>query len=196
MGRPLWRGTLSFGLVLVPVRMYRAVSPKDIHFHLIHEKDGGRVQQKRVCSVDGEEIPSKEIVKGFEIGKNQHVLFKPEELEALSAQASKAIEIEDFVKLSEIDPVFFSSTDYLVPEAGAEKAYGLLHRAMREAEKVGIARMVIRSRQNLCAVRPLGDGLVLSTMYSADEIVPRDQVDDVEAPAQAPIRASSPWRTS
>ncbi|HWT86472.1 MAG TPA: Ku protein, partial [Myxococcales bacterium] len=146
-------------------------------FHMLHDKDGGRIQQKRVCSIDGEEVSWEHIVKGFEISKGRYVTVTREELEAFNPKATKAIEIEDFVELPQIDPIYYASTYYLVPDRGAAKPYTLLREAMKRANKVGIGRLVLRTKQYLAAVRPLGKALAISTMLHADEVVSQDELE-------------------
>ena len=177
MARPIWSGSVSFGLVSVPVKLFSATSPKEVHFHLLHDKDAARIQQKRVCSKDGQEVPWKHIVKGFEVAKNRYVTVTQDELEKFRPRSTKAIEIEDFVDLAQIDPIYYASTYYLVPDKGAGKPYALLVEAMRRAGKVGIARFVLRTRQYLAAVRPLGKALAVSTMLYADEVVSQGDLE-------------------
>ncbi|TMB41071.1 MAG: Ku protein, partial [Deltaproteobacteria bacterium] len=177
MARPIWSGSISFGLVSVPVKLFSATSPKEVRFHMLHDKDGGRIQQKRVCSIDGEEVAWEHIVKGFEISKGRYVTVAREELEAFNPRANKAIEIEDFVELAQIDPIYYESTYYLVPDRGAAKPYALLVEAMKRTHKVGIARFVLRTKQYLAAVRPLEHALAISTMLYADEVVSQDELE-------------------
>ena len=177
MPRSIWSGSISFGLVNVPIKLFTAVRKKDVHFNQLHEKDGGRIRQKRVCSVDEEEVPYEEIAKGYEIGSGQYVMIEPEELDALDPEATHTIDIEDFVHLDQIDPLFYDSSYYLVPDERGAKPYRLLLEAMQEADKVGIARVVMRTKQYLVALRPLGDALVMSTMNFADEVVPQDEIE-------------------
>ena len=176
MARPIWSGSVSFGLVSVPVKLFSATSPKEVRFHMLHDKDSARIQQKRVCSADGQEVPWEHIVKGFEISKGRYVTVAREELESFNPRANKAIEIEDFVDLEQIDPIYYETTYYLVPDKGAAKPYALLVEAMRRTGKVGIARFVLRTRQYLCAVRPMGRALAVSTMLYADEVVAKDEL--------------------
>ena len=176
MARSLWSGAISFGLVNVPVKLYSAVSQKEVHFNMLHEKDGGRIRQKRVCSVDGEEVPWEEIAKGFEVKRGRYVMLAKEELEALEPKATRAIEIEDFVDLGQIDPVYYDHTYYAAPDEGAERPYGLLVEAMRRTNKIAIGRLVLRTKGYLCAIRPMEDGLAISTMQYADEIVPMESL--------------------
>lgn len=179
MPRSIWSGSLSFGLVNIPVKLYSAISPKDIRFHLLHAADGVRIQQKRVCPADGKEVSYENLVKGYEIAPGQYVVVRPEELEALDPKATHTIDIADFVSLPEIDPIHFEHSYYVVPNPGAEKAYTLLLRAMREANKVAIARMVLRTKEYLVAIRPLGRVLSVVTLLFADEVVPADALPNV-----------------
>jgi DNA end-binding protein Ku len=154
------------------------VSKKTVRFHQLHEKDGIRIQQKRVCPADGEEVAYDQIVKGYEITPDQYVVVTPEELEAIEPRKTKTIDIEDFVDLEEIDPIFYDHPYYLLPGTGAAKPYKLLVTAMEEASKVAIARVVIRQKEQLVAIRPTGDILTMETMNFADEVVPHDKFDE------------------
>jgi DNA end-binding protein Ku len=180
MPRAIWTGAISFGLVSVPVKLYSAVSRKTVRFHQLHATDGVRIQQKRVCPADGEEVPYEEIVKGYEIAPDRYVVIEPEELEALDPKRTRTIEIEDFVDLAEIDPIFYDHPYYLVPGAGGAKPYRLLLDAMRETGKVGIARVVLRTKEQLVALRPMGDVLGMATMVFADEVVPPERLDELD----------------
>ncbi|MGH9164233.1 MAG: Ku protein [Acidimicrobiales bacterium] len=177
MARSIWGGSISFGLVNVPVKLFTAVRKKDVRFHQLHATDGARISQKRVCSADGQEVPYEELVKGYEIAKDQYVVIDPDELDALDPESTHTIDIEDFVGLDEIDPLFYDSSYYVVPDDRGSKAYRLLLEAMRDADKVGIAKVVMRTKQYLVALRPLGEALVMSTMNFADEVVPQDDVE-------------------
>lgn len=172
MPRAIWSGALTFGLVNVPVKLFTAVAQKEVRFHLLHGKDGGRIRMKRFCSVEDREVPYEEIVKGYEVSKDRYVTLEPEELAALDPKANRTIEIRDFVDLADIDPIYYEATYYLVPEPTAAKAYRLLVDAMRRSGKVGIASFVLRTREALCCVRPIEDALAVSTMNRADEVVP------------------------
>lgn len=179
MARALWTGSITFGLLNVPVKLYSAVSSRAIRFRELREKDGSRVRHKRVAENDGEEVSYDELVKGYEITPDQYIVLTKAELEALDPKKTKAIEIENFVDLDQIDPIYFNQPYYLGPAPGAERAYALLAQAMEEQRKVAIARFVLRNRESLAAVRA-GDGvLTLATMRFADEVVPADQLDDV-----------------
>ncbi len=186
MPRSMWTGAISFGLVNVPVKLYPATSHKEIHFHMLHQKDGARIKQKRVCSQEDAEVPWDEIAKGFEVSPGRYVMIEKEEITALNPKADKSIAIEDFVDQSEIDPIYFENAYYLAPDRGAARPYALLLEAMKKSGKVGIARVVLRTRQYLCAVRPMGKGLALSTMLYADEVNALDDLDDLPGRESAP----------
>lgn len=181
MPRAIWSGAISFGLVNVPVKLYSATSPKTVRFNQLHAEDGGRLRQKRVCSIDGEEVPYDQIVKGYEVSPDRYVIVTQEELDALDPRATKTIDIEEFVDLSEIDPVYYDSAYHIAPATGGAKAYQLLLSAMEEAGKVAIGRFVLRSRQQLCALRPADGVLTLSTMLYGDEVNAPDRIDELEA---------------
>jgi DNA end-binding protein Ku len=178
MPRSIWTGAISFGLVNVPVKLYSAVSKKSVRFHQLHESDGVRIQQKRFCPADGEEVPYDEIVKGYEISPDRYVVISPAELEALEPRKTKTIDIEDFVSLEEIDPLYYDHPYYLLPGQGAQKPYKLLVEAMRQTSKVAIARVVIRTKEQLVAIRPVGDVLAMASMNFADEVVDPDSFDE------------------
>jgi DNA end-binding protein Ku len=179
MARSIWRGAISFGLVNVPVKLYSAVSKKTVRFNQLHDADGARINMKRVCSVDGEEVPYENIVKGYEISPDRYVVITPEELEALDPKKTRTIDIEDFVDLDEIDPLYYEHPYYLVPDTGAAKAYKLLFTALEQSKKVAIARVVIRTKEYLTAIRPAGGVLTMETMLFADELVPADDLDEL-----------------
>ncbi len=181
MARAIWSGAISFGLVNVPVKLYSATSPKTVRFHQLSAKTGARIRQKRVDPSTDEEVPYEEIVKGYEISPERYVLIDPEELDALDPKATKTVDIEDFVDLDEIDPIYYDHSYYLAPTAGGAKAYRLLLDAMRESGKVGIGRVVLRSKQQLCALRPTGEVLTLSTMLFGDEVLAPDRLDELDA---------------
>jgi len=183
--RPIWSGAISFGLVNVPVKLVGAVSPKDVRFNQLEAGTGARIKQKRVSAETGEEVPFDQIVKGYEISPDNYVVIEPQELDALDPKATRSIEIEDFVDLDQIDPLYFERPYYLVPDKGGAKAYALLLEAMKDSRKVGIARLVLRTKQYLAAIRPLGDALVLETLLYPDEVTLPDEIeglprDDVE----------------
>jgi DNA end-binding protein Ku len=183
MARSIWTGTISFGLVTVPVKLYSAVSRKTVRFHQLNGETGVRIAQRRVDPSTGEEVSYEDIVKGFELSPDRYVRIEPEELESLQPKKTRTIEIEDFVELSDIDPIFYDHPYYLAPGAGGAKPYRLLLEAMRETGKVAVARVVIRQKESLVAVRPMrvGDVLGMSTMLFADEIVDPSRIDELEA---------------
>jgi DNA end-binding protein Ku len=170
MPRSMWMGTLNFGLVSMPVKLYSAVTNKSVHFNQLHGADNARIQQKRVCSADGEEVPFEEIVKGYELAPERYVVIEDAELAALAPEATRTIEIEDFVEIEEIDRIYFDQPYYIVPNRGGARAYKLLLQAMRDTGKVAIARVVLRSRERLVAVHPHEDVLMMTTLSYADEI--------------------------
>jgi DNA end-binding protein Ku len=179
MPRSIWTGAISFGLVTVPVKLYSAVNRKTVRFNQLNAKTGSRINQKRVDASTGEEVAYEDLVKGYEISSERYVVIEPAELEAVEPKKTKTIDIEDFVDLSEIDPIFYDHPYYLAPAAGGAKPYRLLLEAMRETNKVAIAKVVIRSKESLVAIRPAGDVLEMATMLFADEIVDPKRIDDV-----------------
>jgi DNA end-binding protein Ku len=185
MPRAIWSGAISFGLVNVPVKLYSATSPKSVRFHQLSSKTGARIKQKRVDPSTGDEVAFEDIVKGYELTPDRYVLIEPEELEALDPKATKTIDIEEFVDLAEIDPIYYDHSYYLAPATGGAKAYRLLLEAMREANKVAIGKIVIRSKQQLCALRPTGEVMALSTMLFGDEVLSPDRLDELDAIGEA-----------
>jgi DNA end-binding protein Ku len=183
--RAIWSGAISFGLVNVPVKLYSATSPKSVRFHQLSAKTGARIRQKRVDPSTGEEVAYEDIVKGYELSPEHYVLIEPDELDALDPKATKTIDIEEFVELSEIDPIYYDHSYYLAPSAGGAKAYRLLLEAMNESQKIAIGRIVIRSKQQLCALRPIGEALGLSTMLFGDEVLSPDRIDELDALGEA-----------
>src|SRR6201993_2676296 len=179
MPRAIWSGAISFGLVNVPVKLYSATSPKTVRFHQLSSKTGARIKQKRVDATTGEEVPFEEIVKGYEITPDRYVMIEPDELDALDPKATKTIDIEDFVEQVDIDPIYYDHSYYLAPTTGGAKAYRLLLDAMRHSGKVGIGRVVLRSKQQLCALRPNGEALTLTTMLWGDEVLSPDRLDEI-----------------
>jgi DNA end-binding protein Ku len=180
MPRAIWSGAISFGLVNVPIKLYSATSPKTVRFHQLHAKDGVRIQQKRVCPADGEEVPYEELVKGFEIAPERYVIIRQDELDALDPRHTKTIDIESFVELADIDPVYYDSAYHVAPAQGGAKPYALLLSAMEQAGKVAIGRFVLRTRQQLCALRPADGVLMLSTMLFGDEVNAAERLDELE----------------
>ncbi len=179
MPRAIWSGTISFGLLNVPVKLYSAVARKGIALREIRESDSARIKHRRVAEGTDEEVPYGEIVKAFEITPGQYVPLSKDEMAAMAPEKTRAIEVQDFVDLDQIDPIYFDSPYYLGPAEGAEKAYSLLAQAMQESGKVAIARFVFRNKEHLAALRP-GDGvLTLTTMRFADEVIAPSELEDV-----------------
>ena len=170
MPRAIWSGSISFGLVNIPIKLYNAVSRKGVSFNQIDSRTGARIKYQKVSAADGTEVPGEAIVKGYELSPDRYVTISPEELDALDPEATRTIDIEEFVDLSEIDPLLYDAGYYVAPDKATLKPYRLLVQAMEESGKVGIARFVMRSKQYLCAVRPKDGKLVLSTMVYADEV--------------------------
>lgn len=177
MARPIWSGSVSFGLVNIPVKLFSAVSRKSVRFNQIEAETGARIRQKRVSEQTGEEVEYKDIVKGYELPTGEFVTITPEELDALDPDSARTIELEEFVDLADIDPIFYDSAYYLAPSPDTQKPYKLLVTAMEESGKVGIARFVMRSKQYVAALRPADGRLLLSTMVYADEVVAPSAVD-------------------
>jgi DNA end-binding protein Ku len=184
MPRSIWTGAISFGLVTVPVKLYSAVNRKTVRFHQLSAKTGVRIAQKRVDPQSGEEVPYEDIVKGFELAPDRYVVIEPSELDTLQPKKTKTIEIEDFVELSQIDPIYYDHPYYLAPGPGGAKPYRLLLEAMADTEKVAIARVVIRSKEQLVAIRAMGDVLEMATMLFADEISSPERLDELPDPKE------------
>jgi DNA end-binding protein Ku len=182
MPRAIWSGSISFGLLNVPVKLYSAVSRKNVSFRELRESDGSRIRHKRVAEADGEEVPYEEIVKGYEISPEQYVVVTRDELEEIDPKRTRAVEIQDFVDLDDIDPIYFDHPYYLGPDKGAEKAYALLVKAMSDAKKVAVARFVLRNREHLAAIRPSGNVLTMATMRFPDEVVAPDELGEDVVP--------------
>ncbi len=185
MARAIWSGSISFGLLNVPVKLYSAVARRGISLRELRESDGARIRHRRVAEGTDEEVPYEKIVKAFEITPDRYVPLTKEEMAALAPEKTRAIEVQDFVDLDQIDPIYFDSPYYLGPADGAEKAYSLLAKAMEETGKVAIARFVFRNKEHLAALRPNDGVLTLTTMRFADEVVPPGELDDV-LPAKQP----------
>jgi DNA end-binding protein Ku len=179
MARAIWSGAISFGLVNVPVKLYSAVSRKTVRFHQLHGDTGVRIQQRRVDPTTDEEVAYEDVVKGYEISPDHYVVITPDELDALDPEKTRTIDIEDFVELDQIDPLFYDHPYYLAPAQGGERAYELLRRAMEEAGKVAIGKVVIRSKESLVAIRPSGPALTMETMLFHDEVVPPESLDEL-----------------
>jgi DNA end-binding protein Ku len=175
----MWTGAISFGLVMVPVKLYSAVNRKTVRFHQLSGKTGVRVAQKRVDPRTGEEVPYEEIVKGYELAPDRYVVIESGELDALEPKKTRTIEIEDFVELAQIDPIYYDHPYYLAPGPGGAKPYRLLLEAMEETDRVAIARVVMRSKEQLVAIRPMGAVLEMATMLFADEILQPDRLEEL-----------------
>lgn len=186
MARPIWSGSVSFGLVNIPVKLFSAVSRKTVRFNQLEASTGSRIKQKRVSASTGEEVAYENIVKGYELPSGEYITIDEDELASLDPEAARTIDLEEFVDLVDIDPIFYDSAYYLAPSPDTQKPYKLLVTAMEESGKVGIARFVMRTKQYLAAIRPVDGRLVLSTMVYADEVVAPSEVelfdglDDVE----------------
>ncbi|HET7053669.1 MAG TPA: Ku protein [Solirubrobacterales bacterium] len=178
MARAIWSGTISFGLLNVPVKLYSAVARRGISLREIRKSDGARIKHRRVAEGTDEEVPYGEIVKAFEVTPDRYVPLSKDEMSALAPEKTRAIEVQDFVDLDQIDPIYFDSPYYLGPAEGAEKAYSLLAEAMEKSGKVAIARFVFRNKEHLAALRPGNGVLTLTTMRFADEVVPPGDLED------------------
>jgi DNA end-binding protein Ku len=178
MARAIWSGTISFGLLNVPVRMYSAVARRNIALREIRESDSARIKHRRVAEGTDEEVPYEKIVKAYELSPGQYVPLGKDEMAALAPEKTRAIDVQDFVDIEEIDPMYFDSPYYLGPADGAEKAYSLLAAAMESSGKAAIARFVFRNKEHLSAIRPVDGVLTLTTMRFHDEVVPPSELDD------------------
>lgn len=177
MPRSLWNGTIAFGLVRVPVKLYSAIENKDVHFHERHEKDGAAIEHRRLCSKEGKEVPYREVVKGYEVSRGKFVVLTKEEVAAADGAAAHVIDVEHFVCREEIDPVHYDRPYRLGPGKDGGDAYRVLHAALAKADRVGIGRFVFHDRERLVALRPDGDVLALHTMRFDDELVDASDVD-------------------
>ena len=183
MPRAIWSGSISFGLVNVPVRMYSAIDEQDVRFHLLHEKDDSRIGYEKVCKEEGKPVPDDEIVKGYEFAEGEYVYVTDEDLEAAAGETYRTIDIQDFVDVEEVDPIYFERSSYLGPAQGGEKTYALLVQAMEQSGLVGIATYVMRDKQQLGCLRVRDGLIVLEKMFFADEIRPTDEI----APRKAKV---------
>ena len=185
MARAIWSGSISFGLLNVPVKLYSAVARRNIALREIRESDSARIKHRRVAEGTDEEVPYEEIVKAYEITPGQYVPISKDEMSSMAPEKTRAIDVQDFVDLDEIDPIYFDSPYYLGPADGAEKAYSLLAKAMEASGKVAVARFVFRNKEHLAAIRTSGGVLTLTTMRFADEVVPASELEEV-LPDKAP----------
>lgn len=187
MPRAIWNGSISFGLVTIPVKMYNAVSRKSVSFNQLDERTMSRIKYKKVSAADGSEVPADKIVRAFEYAKGQYVLVSDEEIQSVAPKAGRAIDIEAFVDISDIDPMSFDGSYYLAPTEGFEKAYRLLSEAMEDEGKVAIARFVRSNKQMLAAIRPNGGRMELATLVYADEMVSPQSIPELEAVADVEV---------
>jgi len=175
--RPIWSGTITFGLVTVPVKLVTATRSQDVRFNQLEEGSGSRIRYRKVSEATGEEVPNEKIVKGYEISPGQYVVVGGEEMDAFAPKATRMIEIEDFVDLEQIDPIFYDSPYYLTPDRGAAKPYRLLLDAMADLDKVAIGRFVLRGKEHLVAIRVREEALCVETMRYVDEVVPVEELE-------------------
>jgi len=182
MARSVWTGTISFGLVNVPVKAYTAVRDHDVHFHQLEKKSGSRIRNRKVAEKSGKEVEADDIEMGFEVSEGRYVTFDKDELQELRPASTRAIEVSDFVALADIDPIYYERTYWLAPDGDqSKKAYQLLLSAMEDRERVAIGSVVMRNKEYLTAIRPLDGALAMSTMRFADEVVSRSDIDDMPA---------------
>jgi DNA end-binding protein Ku len=177
MAHAIWSGAINFGLVTIPVKLQTAIRTNDLRFNFLHKKDEGRINNVRRCSLDGEELSYDDIVRGYEYEKGRYVILSDDDLKSVNPEATQSVDIVQFVDLTEINPMYFDKPYYLEPEKRGRHAYALLREALKTSGKVGIAKVVIRSREHLAALKPNGDALVLELMHFADEIVDQASLD-------------------
>lgn len=187
MPRAMWSGAISFGLVTIPVRLFGAVSTRTVRFNQIDTRTGARVKRKWISAADGSDVADDDIVKGYEVSKGNYVTVTDEELATLDPEASRVIDIVEFVDGAEIDPVYYDSPYYLAPDELGAKAYRLLAEALEQENKVAIARFVMRNRQYLAAIRSSNGALVLSTMNYADEVRAASEIDELDRVAEIEV---------
>jgi DNA end-binding protein Ku len=186
MAHAIWSGAINFGLVTIPVKLQTAIRTNDLRFNFLHKTDEGRINNVRRCSLDGEEVAYDDIVRGYEFEKGQYVILTDEDFKSVNPEATQSVDIVQFVDLSEINPMFFDKPYYLEPEKRGRHAYALLREALKDSGKVGIAKVVIRSREHLAALKPNGDALVLELMHFVDEIVDQKTLDFPETEVPHP----------
>ncbi len=177
MAHAIWTGSINFGLVTIPVKLQTAIRTNDLRFNFLHKTDEGRINNVRRCSIDGEDVPYSEIVRGYEYEKGQYVILTDEDFDRVNPEATQSVDIVQFVELSEINPMFYDKPYYLEPDKRGRHAYALLREALKAENKVGIAKVVIRSREHLAALKPNGDALILELMHFADEIVDQSTLE-------------------
>jgi DNA end-binding protein Ku len=177
MAHAIWSGSINFGLVTIPVKLFTAVKSDDLSFNMLHKKDEGRIKYERVCSVDDKPVPWDEIVKGYEYEKGQYVVLTDEDFKKVNPEATQSVDILEFVELDKINPMYFDKPYYLEPTKQGRHAYALLREALAKSNRVAVARVVIRTKEYIAAVKPLGDALVLELMHWANEIVAADTLE-------------------
>jgi DNA end-binding protein Ku len=187
MPRSIWNGTIAFSQVNVPIKLYSATESKTVSFHELHEKDKARIEHRRFCSKEDKEVPYEEVVKGYEVREGEYVVLEKEEVAAADPGGGKVIELEHFVRGEEIDPVFYDKTYYVGAQDEGKDGYRLLLEALAKSERVGIGRFVFHNKEQLVALRPLGDVLGLHTMRFADEVVPGKDLD-IPKPQKQPAK--------
>jgi DNA end-binding protein Ku len=177
MAHAIWSGAINFGLVTIPVKLFTAVRTDELSFNMLHAKDEGRIKYERICSVDGKPVPWDEIVKGYEYEKGEYVVLTDEDFKKVNPEATQSVDILEFVDLDTINPMYFDKPYYLEPSKQGKHAYALLRQALSESNKVAVARVVIRTKEYIAAVKPIGEALVLELMHWADEIVPESTLE-------------------
>lgn len=190
----IWSGTISFSLVAIPVELVKAVEPGRVSFHLLHNKDYSPLARRMFCPQEGVPVPPEEIIRGYEIGPGKYLVITDEELESVSAERSRTIEIVEFIDLEEVDPIYFDHPYYLVPAKGGEKAYRLLAEVMRRTKKAGLAKFVLHEREYLVAVKSTGGALALITLHYSEEILPEEDIlpqeEEIDAAEKTRIKQS------
>jgi DNA end-binding protein Ku len=186
MARSIWNGTITFGMVNVPVKLYSATESKSVHFHEVHLRDGSRIEHRRICSKEDKDVPYEEVVKGYEVSSGRYVVLEKEEVKAAAGDRGKVAHIEEFVDAAAIDPVFYDKT-YVVGSRDDKDAYGLLHEALRRSGRAGIGRFSFHDREYLIAVRARDDLIVLHTLRFGDEVVGGDELE-VDRPRRKPSK--------
>jgi DNA end-binding protein Ku len=182
VARATWTGSISFGLINVPVRLYPATRSRDVRFNQLHAPDGSRIRQRRVCELEDKEVPADEIVKGFEVSKGKYITLSEDDLDAMKPESSHSVELEEFVRADEIDPMQLERSYWLGPDReSAARPFALFQKALADEKLVGIGRIVIGTKEQLVCVRPVGDGLALTTLFYADEVTPEHEIERPEA---------------
>jgi DNA end-binding protein Ku len=192
MAHAIWTGAINFGLVTIPVKLQTAIRTNDLRFNFLHKTDEGRINNVRRCSIDGEEVAYTDLVRGYEYEKGRYVILSDEDFDSVNPEATQSVDIVQFVDLAEINPMFFDKPYYLEPEKRGRHAYALLREALTESGKVGIAKVVIRSREHLAALKPNGEALVLELMHFEDEIVEQSTLElpEIAKPAENEMKVA------